>query len=511
MSEDKQPEGPDLTQGVPASDLGDGAMLAGHVGDETVLLARQGADLFAISATCTHYGGPLADGLLVGDTVRCPWHHACFSLRTGEAIRAPAFDPVSCWRVERRGDRIVVADKLPAPKGQVLQAAPGVPDRVVIVGGGAAGFAAAERLRREGYAGALTILSDDADAPYDRPNLSKDFLAGQAPEDFIPLRPDSFYTENGIDLRLRTSVAAIDPRNHRVVLADGSDVPFDRLLIATGAEPVRPPIPGAEAADILVLRSVRDCRAIIARAETARRAVLIGAGFIGLEVAASLRQRGLDVHVVAPDRRPLEKIVGPALGDLVRQVHEGRGVAFHLSENVALLAPNRVTLANGTAIETDLVILGTGVKPRTHLAESAGLAVDNGVLVNACLETSAAGIFAAGDVARWPDPHSGERIRVEHWVVAERMGQTAALNILGRNQPFDTVPFFWSQHFDELIINYLGHAASWDSIEVDGDLGSKRALLRYRRDGRVLAVATVDRDLDNLRIEAEMETAGATA
>ncbi|MBV8524567.1 MAG: FAD-dependent oxidoreductase [Acetobacteraceae bacterium] len=504
MGEEKAPEGPDLTQGVPVTDLPAGGMVAGRVGEDAVLVARSGEEFFAIGATCTHYGGPLAEGLVVGDTVRCPWHHACFSLRTGEALRAPAFDPVSSWQVERQGDRIFVREKLAAPL--VQRAAPTrAPERVVIVGGGAAGFAAAERLRREGYSGALTMLSDDADAPYDRPNLSKDYLAGKAPEEWIPLRPASFYADSGIDLRVSTAVGGIDPNARRVLLADGGEIAFDCLLIATGAEPIRPPIPGADARDILTLRTVRDCRAIIARAEKAHRAVLVGAGFIGLEVAASLRQRGLEVELVGPNQRPLEKVLGPPLADLVRPVHEAQGVRFHLGEEVASMAPGRLTLKTGKSIDVDVIILGTGVTPRTALAEAAGLAVADGILVDEYLETSIPGIFAAGDVARWPDPYSGERIRVEHWVVAERMGQAAALNILGAKQRFAAVPFFWSQHYDDLIINYIGHATRWDEIAIDGDLAANDAVLRYRSKGRTLAVATVGRDRENLSIEAATE------
>jgi apoptosis-inducing factor 3 len=243
MTDRKTPDAPDLAHGVQVADLQDGVMLSGLVGDESVLLVRRGEQFFAISATCTHYGGPLGEGLVVDDTVRCPWHHACFSLRTGEAVRAPAFDPVACWNVERIGDRLVVRQKQPTP---AVQCSPSgeAPNRVVVVGGGAAGFAASEQLRREGYEGALTILSDDSDAPYDRPNLSKDYLAGEASEDWIPLRPPSFYADNAIELRLGARAARIDLRGRQVLLHDASEVPFDRLLIATGAEPVRPEIPG---------------------------------------------------------------------------------------------------------------------------------------------------------------------------------------------------------------------------------------------------------------------------
>jgi NADPH-dependent 2,4-dienoyl-CoA reductase/sulfur reductase-like enzyme/nitrite reductase/ring-hydroxylating ferredoxin subunit len=489
-------------------------MLAGHVGEEAVLLARRGEEVFALGASCTHYGGPLAAGLLVEDTVRCPWHHACFSLRTGEAVRAPAFDPVPCWRVEQRDGRLFLREKLAPPARRSAPAKPvagAVPGRHVILGGGAAGFAAAERLRREGYAGRLTLLSADDAAPYDRPNLSKDYLAGTAPEEWIPLRPEGFYAENGIELRLGVTVGAIDPTGRRVLLAGSAgELPFDRLLLATGAEPVRPPIPGADGPQVRTLRSLRDSRAVIEAARTARHAVLIGAGFIGLEVAASLRARGLTVHVVAPEARPLERVLGPELGDLVRQLHEEQGIVFHLGEEVAAIEPGWVHLKRGQSLDAELIILGTGVRPRTELAERAGLGVENGVLVDEYLQTSAPGIFAAGDIARWPDPHTGERIRIEHWVVAQRQGQTAALNMLGgdRRARFAAVPFFWSRHYDTSI-HYVGHAQRWDAIEVEGDIGARDAELRYLRDGRILAVATVGRDLRSLEAAARMERAAA--
>ena len=506
------PGGPDLTLGVAVSGLAEGGMLAGHVGEEAVLLARRGEEVFAVGATCTHYGGPLAEGLLVGETVRCPWHHACFSLRTGEAVRAPAFDPVPCWRVEQQDGRIFVRDKLPpARRPAPAKPVPGaIPERIVIIGGGAAGFAAAEKLRREGYTGSLTLFSADDAAPYDRPNLSKDYLAGTAPEEWIPLRPDGFYAENGIDLRLGTTVAGIDPAGRRVLLAGEENLPFDRLLLATGAEPARPPIPGVDGPQVRTLRSLRDSRALIKAVKAAQRAVLIGAGFIGLEVAAALRARGLVVHVVAPERLPLERVLGPELGELIRRLHEEQGVVFHLGEGVAKIESGRVWLKGGGSLDAELVILGTGVRPRTELAERAGLAVEHGVLVDEYLETGVPGIFAAGDIARWPDPHTGERIRIEHWVVAERQGQTAALNMLGRRARFAAAPFFWSRHYDTSI-NYVGHAQRWDAIEAEGSIGARNAVVRYRRGGKILAVATVGRDLQSLEAEAAMERNGIGA
>src|SRR5580700_1187413 len=344
MAEDQaQLTGPDLALGVAASELPDGAKLAGHVGQDPVLLVCRGADIFAIGAQCTHYNGPLAEGLLVDETVRCPWHHACFDLRTGEALRAPALSPVSTWRVERRDGKIFVREKN-AQHEKKRRAKRDEPEKVVIVGGGGAGFAAAEMLRRQKYEGSLVMLSSDDAPPVDRPNLSKDYLAGSAPEEWLPLRDPSFYSDNAIDLRLNTTVAAIDVRAREVALANGDKLPFDRLLLATGAEPVSPSIPGAKPSDVLVLRSLKDCRAIIERAKTARRAIVLGASFIGLEVAASLRARDIEVHVVAPEKRPMERVLGPAMGDFVRSLHEEHGVVFHLENAATAIDGQRVTL-----------------------------------------------------------------------------------------------------------------------------------------------------------------------
>jgi NADPH-dependent 2,4-dienoyl-CoA reductase/sulfur reductase-like enzyme/nitrite reductase/ring-hydroxylating ferredoxin subunit len=504
MAEDQSKAGgPDLTQGVDLDALPDGGKLVGHVGEAEVLLVRLGAEIFAIDALCSHYHGPLADGLVVDGAVRCPWHHACFDLRTGEALRAPALSPLACWSVEQRDGFVFVGGQRAEPARRV---GPTAPERIVIIGGGAAGFAAAERLRRENYQGGIVMLSNDDAPPVDRPNLSKDYLAGSAPEEWVPLKPASYYAENGIDLRLNANVTSIDRHAQQVMLGDGGNIPFDRLLLATGAAPVRLPIPGAELPHVHVLRSLSDCRAIIAQTSAAKRAVVVGASFIGLESAAALRARDLEVHVVAPETRPLERILGPQMGDFIRALHEEHGVIFHLGDAPVAIETGRVKLKSGATLEAELVILGVGVRPRTQLAEAAGLHVDRGVVVDSFLETSAPGIFAAGDIARWPDPYSGASIRVEHWVVAERQGQTAALNMLGRRESYTAVPFFWSQHYD-IPINYVGYAESWDEIVVEGDISAKDCLLRFNRQGRTLAVASIFRDLENLQAELAMERA----
>jgi NADPH-dependent 2,4-dienoyl-CoA reductase/sulfur reductase-like enzyme/nitrite reductase/ring-hydroxylating ferredoxin subunit len=509
MSADSGPQGPDLEAGVPESDLAEGAMIGGHVGEEAVLLARSGGEVFAIGGACTHYGGPLAEGLLVGDTVRCPWHHAHFCLRTGDALAAPALAPTSCWRVERQQGMLRVIGKTEPAAPPRRPKSDKTPNHVVIIGGGAAGFAAAERLRRDGYGGGLVMVSDDEDAPYDRPNLSKDYMAGSAPEEWIPLRGPEFYADNQIDLRLRAKAVGVDAAQRLVKLGDGSEVGYEKLLIATGAEPVRLTTPGADLPHVRTLRSLADCRAIIKKAESSARAVVLGASFIGLEAAASLRARGLEVHVVAPETRPMERILGPAMGEFIRRLHEEHGVIFHLGQTAQAIEPTRVRLADGSAwIDADLVVVGVGVRPRLALAESAGLAIDRGVVVDARMRASAPDIYAAGDIACWPDAVSGERLRIEHWVVAERQGQTAARDMLGVVEPYVAAPFFWSQHYD-VAVDYVGHATSWDEIVQDGDPGARDVALRYLKGGRTLAVATIFRARESLEAELAMEKAAA--
>src|SRR5947208_9476546 len=493
-------EGPDFEKGCKIDKLADGEMLLGHAFGEAILAARRGEEIFAIGATCTQYGGQLAKGLMVDCTVRCPWHHARFDLRTGEAIGAPALSDVSCWKIEKRGNRFFITgkiDKKPTRKPKSSSSS------VVIVGAGAAGSAAAEMLRREGYEGPITLISADEFLPYDRPNLSKDYLAGTAPEEWIPLRSTDFYHEQEIDALTKTSVEAIDPRRTQVTLSNGRSLSYGALLLAAGAEPVRLQIAGADLLHVCYLRTLSDSQRIIEKAKHAKRAVVIGASFIGLEVAASLRERKLEVAVVGKGSLPLEKVLGRELGKLIRETHEQHGVEFYLGRTPAVIQERNVQLDDGTILDCDLVVVGIGVRPNTSLAETGGIATDNGVLVNEFLETNVPGIFAAGDIARWPDPRAG-RIRVEHWVVAERQGQTAARNILGAREPFVAPPFFWSNHFD-LHIRYVGHGSGDDRATVSGDLKAKDASVIFRAGDKLTAVASIGRDLENLKAEVALE------
>lgn len=501
------PPGPDLGQGVPLERVPDAGVLAGHVDGVPVLLTRLDDGLHAVGGACTHYGAPLAEGLVAGNQIRCPWHHACFSLRTGAALQAPAFMPLSRWHTEIVGDRVFVRAQAPAippapPRRQ------SEPERIVIVGGGAAGFAAAQRLRELGFDGALTMLSADSSPPCDRPNLSKDYLAGTAPEDWIPLQEPEFYAEQRIDLRLQSAVTAIDARARRVTAAAGETFAYAALLLATGAEPRRLSTPGLDRPNVLTLRSLADARAIIAACANARSVAFVGAGFIGMEAAGALRARGLQVHVVTPEAVPLERALGPEIGRFIARLHEEQGVVFHLSSQLRAYDGRRLMLENGDPVPADFVVVGVGVIPRTQLAKDAGIAVQDGILVDAQLRTSMPGIHAAGDVARYP--HGAERVRVEHWVHAQRQGQVAAANMLGAAHAYTDVPFFWTHHHG-LDLRCAGIAHGWDEIRIDGDLDARDFSARYFRDGRMIAAATAGRDQENLRIEAELLAAAAAA
>jgi NADPH-dependent 2,4-dienoyl-CoA reductase/sulfur reductase-like enzyme len=338
----------------------------------------------------------------------------------------------------------------------------------------------------------------------DRPNLSKDYLAGKAPEEWIPLRTHEYYESIHVELLANDPAASIDITHKTASLGSGRVLSYDALLIATGAEPRSLAIEGIELSHVFKLRTLADSKAIIARATAVKKAVVIGASFIGLEAAASLRQRGLDVTVVGQEQVPLERILGKELGEFVRRLHEQNGVQFRLGESPRAIREDRVELSGGPSIEAGLVVLGVGVTPRTALAAKAGLTVDNGIVVDENLRSSAADIYAAGDVARYPDPVSGERLRIEHWVVAERQGEAVARSMLGIGGAFREAPFFWSQHYD-VQISYVGHASSWDDVEVRGHLEGLDATVIYRKQGRTLAVATIGRDQVSLAAEAAME------
>lgn len=501
MAHQAELTGPDLAVGIALSDLSESIPFLGHARGEAIVLVRSGDDIHAVGATCSHYGGPLAEGLVVGKTLRCPWHHACFELRTGDALGAPALNRIACYEVERQGDRVTVGAKkshIPAPPP------PKSPATVVILGAGAAGAAAAERLRHLGYNGPITLIGNEAPGPVDRPNLSKDYLAGTAPEAWVSLRTQKFYDKINVTLLNDETAVEINTERKTVTLESGRTLSYAALLLAMGAEPVRLRIEGATLPHVFTLRTLADAQGIIAAAKTAQRAVVVGSSFIGLEVAASLRARNIEVDVVSLDRLPLERVLGAQLGQFVQALHEERGVRFHLAASCRAIHPKGVELEDGRLLAADLVVLGVGVRPRTVIAEKAGIEVADGIIVDSFLRTNAPGVWAAGDVARYPEPHLGKSVRIEHWVLAQRHGQAVARDMLGLAAPFNDVPFFWSQHYD-VTLAYVGHANSDSVIEVMGSLPKHDATVVYRNSGRAVAVVTIGRDRQSLAIEAAFE------
>ena len=496
------PTGPDFVQGVPVALVPAQGVLAGHVEGDPVLLARLEDGFHAVAGACTHYGAPLAEGLVVGDEIRCPWHHACFSLRTGAARSAPAFAALRTYAVEVVDGTVTVrAAPGPAPKPS---RAPGgdSPERIVIIGGGAAGFAAAERLRELGYDGALTLLSAETDAPYDRPNLSKDYLAGTAPEEWIPLQGAEFYAKRSIDLQLGMDVTGFDPGSRVLTTTTGAQMPYDALLLATGSEPRRLSTSGFDHPNVRTLRSLDDARSLLAMIADAKSVALVGAGFIGLEAAGALRSRGLEVHVIAPEAVPMARILGEEIGRFLVALHEKAGIIFHLGSEVIGFDGEHLSLKDGSRVRADLVLVGAGALPRTKLASAAGLVVKDGIVVDKQLCTSIPGHYAAGDVASYP--YRGELVRVEHWVHAQRQGQAAAANLLGAGQSFRDVPFFWTHH-QGVDLRMCGRSAGFDELRIDGSVPDGDFIARYFRHGEPIAAASVARDRDLLEAEASLQ------
>jgi NADPH-dependent 2,4-dienoyl-CoA reductase/sulfur reductase-like enzyme/nitrite reductase/ring-hydroxylating ferredoxin subunit len=493
MGGEQQLTGPDLEQGVSDADVREGVPLLGHAGGEAVVLVRDAGHIHALGATCTHYSGPLAEGRIFDGAIHCPWHHACFDLKTGRAS-GPALAPIACFDVKLENGRIRVGAKKPSATRDIKG-----PASVVIVGGGAAGVACAEALREEGYGGPIWIVAGEGSDPVDRPNLSKDYLAGSAPEEWVFLRTADALAEKKITF-VRDSATAIDRNARAVRLASGKGLSYDALLLATGAEPIRLPLDGADLPHVHTLRTLADSKAIAQATNNKTKAVIIGASFIGLEAAASLRARGADVTVVGPETVPLARVLGDEVGAFIKGVHEGKGVAFRLGRKPAKITADKVVLDDGSELAATLVVMGVGVKPRIALAAGAGLQTDRGVIADEQLR-AAANIWVAGDIARYP--YGGELVRIEHWQVAVRHGQAAARSMLGLPARRD-VPFFWSQHHD-VTIGYVGHAEKFDPPNVVGSLEARDAHVVYRNAGKVVAVVTLGRDQLALDVEAAMQ------
>lgn len=477
---------------------------------EKILICRFGAEFSAVSPYCTHYGAPLEEGILSGGMIVCPRHHSCFSAKNGDLLEPPALDSLASYDLKIEGENLIVTvpDKIEKRRLPGLTKPDYTSDkrRFVIIGAGAAGYSAAQALRENGFKGRIYMITKESKLPYDRPNLSKEYLQGKAKDEWMPLREQKFYYDYGIDILRERKVLILDAASKTVALDDGQHLVFDKVLIASGGKPRELDIPGSELGNIFTLRSYRNAEQIIAAAKKAHEASVIGSSFIGMEGAYSLSELGIAVTVVGKDSVPFEKTLGKEIGELFRSEHEKIGVVFEMGTNVSRFLGNgnvgKLVLNDGKEIKVDLVLVGIGVVPATEFIHDIGLNPDGSLKVDEYL-CAAKDVYAAGDIASFPDPNTGKQVRIEHWRTAEQQGKIAALNMLGKNVPYSGVPFFWTAQAG-LNFRYVGHAESWDDMITWGSIADKEFITFYVSGGKVAAAAGNNRDAEMAAIEELM-------
>lgn len=489
------------------SSMKDGEMRQVAVGETDVLLVRRNDRFYALHAFCSHYGAPLAGGALSGDRIVCPWHHSCYHAPSGYQMEPPGLDSLETYEVRVEGDDVIV--RVPDETGgtrivEMTGRRPGDERTFVVLGGGAAGEYAAEALREKGFGGRVILITREAETPYDRPNCSKEYLQGEAPEEWMFLRNSDFYRERDIERLHGRTVSELDAAAKTLTFEDGERMRFDGIILCTGGVPRILDVPGRDLSGVFLLRSYQDAKTLMRAGEAASRVVVVGASFIGMEVAFSLSKLGVDdVTVVAPENVPFARPFGERVGKMVQSIHEENGVAFRLGRNVNAFRGNgtvsEVALDDGSTIGADLVVVGIGVRPATDFIKGLDLAEDGAVIVDEQLR-ALDGIYAAGDIAQFPDWRTNRRIRVEHWRLACQHGRLAGYNLAGVEQPYRNVPYFWTAHFGTSI-RYVGHASSWDDIIYDGMPEDREFIAFYVEDDQVLAACGTGRDAEMAAIE----------
>ena len=485
-------------------ELQNGQMQQIAVGDSQILLSRIEDKFYATGAFCSHYGAPLAKGVLCGERVVCPWHNACFNAISGQQEEPPGLDSLEHFAVRVEEDRVLVQlpDEISQHRtAEMARYEPSIEQRTfVVLGAGAAGTAAVEKLRQQGFQGKIVLISAEEKLPYDRTKLSKNYLQGQAETDSLPIRSCEFYDQYDIELRFGQAVTEVDALSKKITLADDSAIEYDSLILATGGKARKLDVPGSDLANIFTLRQPEDADSILSTLSGAERALVVGSSFIGMEAAASLTQQGLKVTVVSPDEVPFKKILGDRLGKMFQKLHEEQGVEFIFgTKAVEFKGKEKVesaVLDNGAEVAADLVVVGIGVEPNTSYLSGIELNQNHSISVNEYLQTEAQDVYAVGDIASFPYAPMGEATRIEHWRLAAQQGQIAAANMIDQKQQVDhVVPFFWSGQYD-VKLRYVGHAEEWDEIEIDGSLDEPEFLAYYLKGDRVMAVAGVNRDRD---------------
>ena len=486
-------------------ELQDGQMQQIAVEDTQLLLSKIEGKFYATGAFCSHYGAPLAKGILSGETIVCPWHNACFNAIAGQQKEPPALDSLEHFSVRVEGDRVLVELPEEICQHRTLKMAKRADsdDRTfVVLGAGAAGATAVEMLRQQGFQGKIVLISAEEKLPYDRTKLSKGCLQGNTDTDAdaLSLRSCEFYDRYDIELRFGVAVTEVDALNKTIAFADNSQLEYDSLLLATGGTARKLDVPGADLANIFTLRQPEDTDSILNTVTGAKKALVVGSSFIGMEAAASLTNQGLEVTVVSPDEVPFQKVLGERIGKMFQKLHEAQGVTFKFgTKAVKFTGDGKVEsaiLEDESEIATDLVVIGIGVEPNTSYLTGIELDEDDrSIPVNQYLQTEIKDIYAAGDIANFPYAPMGKSTRIEHWRLAAQHGRIAAANMLDKTpQPVDRiVPFFWSGQYD-VKLRYIGHAQQWDEIKLDGNLDEPEFLAYYLKDNLVMAVAGINRD-----------------
>lgn len=478
------------------NDLKNGEMKSFKIDDKEVLLCRIKDEFFAVGAYCTHYGAPLEEGILKGDTIICPWHHSWFNAKSGKLMEPPAMDSLPKYEIKTEGDSETIDLTGKIESHMVKKDIKSDKRTFVILGAGASSFSAAKSMRENGFRGNIIMITEEDKKPYDRPNLSKDYLAGNAKPEWMPLRPDEFYDDYGIELKLKMTIKNVDFKKKVIGLGNGENLKYDKLLIATGGIPRRLEVPGAELKNIFYLRSFKDADEIINAVNNSKKAVIVGASFIAMETAHSLTERKINVTVVAPDAVPFERIFGKEIGYLFQKEHEKTGTTFKLKSGVKkFIGDDRVKavlLESGEEIETDFVVIGIGVKPSTQFISGIKLLDDGSIKTDAYLQVEE-DVYASGDIATFPDYRSDNHMRIEHWRLAEQHGRMAGANMTGKKIKYEGVPFFWTAQAG-MTLGYVGHIKKWDDIIIDGDISQKKFITYYIKDNKILAAAGINRD-----------------
>jgi NADPH-dependent 2,4-dienoyl-CoA reductase/sulfur reductase-like enzyme/nitrite reductase/ring-hydroxylating ferredoxin subunit len=471
-----------VTEGVPIPVTVDG---------KKVMLLRMNGEIHACGGECSHYGAPLTDGVLSKGEITCPWHNARFDATNGRMTAAPALNDLPRYESKIEGGIVYIrpgaSHRIQMPEGD--------DDRTfVIIGAGASGNAAAEMLRRAGFSGRIFMITAEKDTPYDRTMLSKDFLSGEAPAKWLPLRSEKFYGRLNIDILTNHRVVSLDPVKNEITFQNGESVVGDRILIATGGTPRKLNIKGSELDGVHYLRSLGDCRSIISELEQVDQVAVLGSSFIGLEVASAFRYRDIPVHIAAPGKIPLARVFGEDIGQRIAQVHREKGVQFHLGSRATEIRGDgrvrEILLDDGTRIKADLLVIGAGVVPAIDFLAESGLVESDAVPVNDRFQTKQETVFASGDIAAYPDHFNGGVRRVEHWVEAERQGQHAARAMLGSTEAYSEVPFFWTRQFGTSI-KYIGYAREPEKIVFRGNKDSEQFIAGYYEKGILRAASSI--------------------